>query len=74
MSRKANWYWPPLAAAGVPVMRAGFPPENDSPLGSGPIRSMFPSLAEMVKDPCDPTVNLAVLGLRNSGVFTTLRR
>ena len=33
---------------------------------------IFPSLAEMAKEPSDPTVNVAVLGLRNSGWFTTV--
>src|SRR5580704_3043917 len=65
------WYWPPVPAAAVPVMRAGFPPANDSPWGRVPTRAIFPSLAEMANDPGAPTVNAAMLELTNVGSFTT---
>ena len=52
-------YRPPLPGTGIPVMCAGFLPLNDKPPGSVPIRPIFPSLAEMAKEPCDPTVNVA---------------
>src|SRR5271154_973974 len=69
----SSGYWPPLSAAGIPAMVAGLPPVNDRPGGSLPeIAPIFPSLAEMANDPLDPTVNVAVLGLRNVGLFTTV--
>ncbi len=68
----SSGYWPPLPSAGIPVMVAGFPPVNDKPAGRLPILTIFPSLAEMANEPCDPTVNVAVLGLRNIGWFTTV--
>ena len=69
----SSGYWPPLPGAGVPLMVAGFPPVNDKPAGSLPkILPIFPSLAEIANEPRDPTVNVAVLGLRNIGLFTTV--
>src|SRR5271166_409351 len=69
----SSGYWPPLPGAGIPVMVAGFPAVNDKPAGSPPkILPIFPSLAEMANEPRDPTVNVAMLGLRNIGLFTTV--
>src|SRR5271163_2328492 len=68
-----NGYLPPLSAAGIPVMVAGLPPVNDRPGGRRPkIVPIFPLLAEMANEPRDPTVKVAVLGLRNIGLFTTV--
>src|ERR1700757_873062 len=53
-------------------MVAGFPAANDKPAGSVPLMPSSPSLAEIANELCDPTVNVALFGLRNVGLFTTV--
>ncbi len=71
-SVNVTMYWPPVPAAGTPVMLAGLPDVKDSPLGSALSRSIVPRLAATPNAPTVPTVNVAVLGLVNSALLTTV--
>ena len=65
-------YWPPVPAAGVPLIAAGFPEVKLSPVGSALPNAIVPVLAETENDPECPAVNVAVFGLVNTGLFKTV--
>jgi hypothetical protein len=72
LSFKVTVYWPPVPAAGVPLM---LPELNESPLGSGvpPVpRLTVPWEASTLNEPWVPTVKKAVSGLVNTGIFSTV--
>jgi hypothetical protein len=65
--------WPPVPAAGVPLIVALFPLAlNWSPAGSESARLIVPSVAETVYEPSLPAANVAEFGVVNTGRSVTV--
>jgi hypothetical protein len=74
LSFKVIVYWPPVPGTGVPVMLAVLPEVNESPRGNevSVLKLTLPWLVSMLNKPSVPTVKEVVLGLVNTGIFSTV--